>query len=344
MNTIFVDSVRDDLKHYAAYVDANARKIERYSTTLAIEIEELNKNSAQYNLSIDNIDQEYSIQKDDFGNELYVRADDHHKGQVIRLASGCQRVPLSPDMLRQLKLYERSIPTMIRMYDDLENVDELWLFETKSNVALSCIEYKFAEHILPGLDETMLYDFGITFYDWFKFSDKDQNPNRKALWSPMAFIEMFNQWIMHLQAPVYNNRYSEQEEMIGIIGAHINLDWVMANTIEKSAIRMMIIKDDSTLIGMNSPAKKDIRLETFNINNYSYSTVFDGSVIENKKRFVYETLNLEHDKTEEIVLFSKKVKTEFQFHHTLYNKNYMVIRERAPELGLNFIALLDEIE
>jgi hypothetical protein len=344
MKRELIDSVRRDLQCYAGYVDASARKIERYCTDLAMEFEELNKNSAKYNLSLDQMDKEYSTKADDFGNKLYVKTDDYNKGQLIHLASGCGRVALSPDMKRQLKLYEYAKPTMTRMYDELEDVDELWLFDTKSNVALGRIEYRFADYILPGMDATQLYDFGITFYDWFRFTDKKQNPNRKALWSPMAFIEMFHQWIMNLTVPVYNHRYSENEEMIAIIATHINLDWVMANTIEKNTMRMMIIKDDSTLIGMNGPAKKDIRLETFNINNYSYSTVFDGSVIQNKKPFVYETLNLEHDKIDEVVSFSKKVKAEFQFHHTLYNKNYMVIRERAPELGLNFIALLDEIE
>jgi hypothetical protein len=343
MNSDAVASARNDLRHYAGYVDSNARQIEISSTNLALKFEELNKNSTQYDLSLDQMNKEYMTKEDDFGNKLYIKTDSYNKGQIINIASGCDRVPLTPDIKRQLKLYEYAKPTITHMYDSLENVDELWLFDTKSNVAIGRIEYEFADLILPGLDATLLYDFGITFYDWFKFTDKNQNPNRKALWSPMAFIEMFNQWIMNLSVPVYNNRYSDNEEMIAIIAVHINLDWVIANTIEKSAQRIMIVKDDSTLIGMNSPAKKDILLETFNINNYSYSTVFDSDAIQNKKRFVYENLNLEHDKSEEIVSFSKRIKSEFQFCHSLFGKTYTVVREKAPELGLNFIALLDDV-
>lgn len=342
MKKKLIDSVRHDLRNYAAYVDANARETERSATNLAIQIEELNKSPESYNLSLDNMDKEYTTKEDDFGNRLFIKTDSYNSGQIISMASGCARVALTPDTKRQLRLYEYAKPSFIRMYDELENVDELWLFDTKSNVAISIIEYQFADYIIPGLDGTLLYDFGITFYDWFKFCDKNNNPDRKALWSPMAFIEMFNQWIMHLKAPLYNNRYSENEEMIGIIGVHINLDWVMANTIEKNAVRMMVVKDDSTLIGMNTPAKKDIFLETFNFNKYSYATSLDSEEIENKKRFVYEGLNLEHGKTEEIVSFSKRLKSEFYFSHSLFGKTYTVIREKAPELGLNFIALLDE--
>lgn len=344
MNQSFINSVRSDLKHYAGLIDENARRIEKSCTDLAIEIEELNKNSTRYDISIDHMDNDYIIREDTLGNKLYIKTDDQPNGQMISLASGCQRVPVTPAMFRQLKLYENSISTMMRMYNELENVDEIWLFDIKSNVALGRIEYRFSEYILPGLDATLLYDFGITFYDWFKSLDKEQNPHRRALWSPMAFIEMFNQWVMNMQAPVYHNRSSHNEEMIATVAAHLKLDWVIANTIGKSAVRMMIIKDDSTLIGMNSSAKSDIRLETFDINNYSYATVFDPDAIQNKKRFVYETLNLEHNKPKDVVSFAEKVKSEFQFRHTLHDRTYTVVREKAPELGLNIIALLDDVE
>jgi len=344
MKREFIDSVRQDLQTYAGCADANARKIERYCTDLAIEIEELNKNLTKDKVSIEKMDADYSLSKDDFGNELFIKTDSVGNGQMTCLASGCQRVPLTAETKRQLKLYESLKPTFLHMYDELEYVDEIWLFETKSNVALGRIENDFANHIIPGLDGTLLYDYGLTFYDWFKFVDKQNNPNRKALWSPMAFIEMYHQLIMHLKAPVYENRYSDKEEMIGITTAHLNLDWLMADTIEKSAVKMMIVKDDSTLIGMNSPAKKDIQLETHDPNNYSNANPLDPELMQKKKRFVYETLNLEHEKADEISSFAKKVKSEFQFSHYLFGKSYTIVREKAPEMGFNFVALLDNVE
>jgi hypothetical protein len=53
-------------------------------------------------------------------------------------------------------------------------------------------------------------------------------------------------------------------------------------------------------------------------------------------------LNLEHNKPEDVVSFVKKIKSEFQFRHTLFGKTYTVIREQSPALGLNFIALIDD--
>jgi len=152
---------------------------------------------------------------------------------------------------------------------------------------------------------------------------------------------------MNMEVPVYENRYAEKEEMIGIIGTHFNLNNMTESTIEKNAVRMMIIKDASTLIGMNRAAKRDIQLETYDIKKFgddiseSYAKALDATEIENKKRFVHETLNLENNKPAEIASFLAKLKGEFQFRHTLYGREYLVIREKASEFGLDFIALLD---
>jgi hypothetical protein len=131
--------------------------------------------------------------------------------------------------------------------------------------------------------------------------------------------------------------------MIGIIGIHYNLDWLVTNTITKSAVNMMVVKDDSTLIGLNSPAKKYLRLETFDKNNFGSFNPFDPTTTQNKKKFVYETLNLDYGKSKDVASLSTKLKSEFEFEHTLFGKDYTVLRERAPELGLNFIALLEDV-
>ena len=344
MKREFIDSVRQDLQMYAGRADTKARKIERYITDLAIKIEDLNKNSSKEDISIEKMDAEYSLNKDDFGNELFIKTDNVGNGQMICLASGCQRVPLSPEMKRQLRLYESLTPIYLQIIDELEYVDEIWLFETKFNVALARCENDVGNYIMPGLDGKLLYDFGLTFYDWFEFIDKQNNPNRKALWSPMAFIEMYHQLIMHMKAPVYENRYSDKEEMIGITTAHLNLDWLMADTIEKSAVKMMIVKDDSTLIGMNSQAKNDIQLEVHDASKYSSLNPIDPELMQKKKQFVFETLNLEHEKSDEVCSFASRVKSEFQFEHSLFGKSYTIVREKAPEMGFNFVALLDNVE
>ena len=105
----------------------------------------------------------------------------------------------------------------------------------------------------------------------------------------------------------------------------------------------MVVKDDSTLIGMNSAAKKDIPLEAFEKSRFAPLNGFDPQTTEKKKKYVYETLNLEHGKSEDVASFSRKLKSEFQFRHPLFGRNYTVLRERAPELGLNFVALLEAV-
>ncbi len=347
MHKEFIESVRDDLRHYAGIVDEGARRVERYCADLAIEIEDKIRNADKYDLSIDKMDSEYSIRKDDFGNQLYYVAEKHAIGELIVGASTTERVPFTDDIKRQVKLYEYLKPTFIRMFDGLQYVDEVWFFEKKHNISLGRIAYLFSDYLIPGMDPIFFYDLGLTFYDWFNSVDKEQNPDRKPTWSPLAFMDLFNQWIMNMEVPVYENRYAEKEEMIGIIGTHFNLNNMTESTIEKNAVRMMIIKDASTLIGMNRAAKRDIQLETYDIKKFgddiseSYAKALDATEIENKKRFVHETLNLENNKPAEIASFLAKLKGEFQFRHTLYGREYLVIREKASEFGLDFIALLD---
>lgn len=343
LKELHIESLRGDLKHYARYADESARKTETYATALALEAEALNENADGPGVSLDEISPQYETRKDDFGNQLLIKVDTCDTGAFLSLASGCQRVPLTPEVMQQLISYERMKPNMMRMYDEVENIDGVFLFDTRTNIALFRTEYMFAGDILPGVDLAALYDVGLTFYDWFKFVDKENNPDRKALWSALAFIAIEHDWIMHLKAPIYSKRYSESEEMIGIVGIHLNLDWLVANTIAKSSVRMMVVKDDATLVGLNRSAKTDIRLETYDKSSYSRYAAFDPTVTQKKKKFVYETLNLDYGKSEEVALLSMKLKSEFQFSHTLFGKKYTVLKERAPELGLNFIALLEAV-
>jgi hypothetical protein len=342
---LYIHYVKEDLKNYARVADESARKTEQYTTALALEAEDLNRNAGRMDLSLDEITTEFETRKNEAGDKLLIKVDLCDSGAFLSLAVGCPRVPLSEDVMRQLKIYEAMKPSMMRMYDEVENIDGVFLFDTQSNILLFRTEYMFAEHFanLAGVDISTIYDWGLTFYDWFKFIDRKNNPERRALWSKIAFIAVEHDWITHLKAPMYKNRYLENEEMIGMASVHYNVDWLVTNTISKSAVKMMVVKDDSTLIGLNDSAKRDIPLETFNKNNWSSFNPFDPATTQQKKKFVYETLNLDHGKSEDVASFSVKLKSEFQFNHTLFGKNYTVLREKATELGLNFIALLEAV-
>jgi hypothetical protein len=343
LKELYIESVRDDLKSYARYADKSARDTEVYATELALEAEALNDNADPTGVSFEDMSPEYETRKDDFGNHLLIKVDPCDNGAFLSLASGCQRVPLTPEVMQQLKNYERMKPNMMRMYDEVENIDGVFLFDTRTNTSLFRTEYMFPGDILPGVDVAAFYDIGLTFYDWFRSADKKNNPDRRALWSEIAFIAIEHDWIMNLQAPIFNKRYSENEEMIGVIAVHFNLDWLVTNTIGKSSIKMMVVKDDATLVGLNRSAKTDVRLETYDKSSYISYNGFDPATTRKKKTFVYETLNLDYEKSEDVASFSMKLKSEFQFSHTLFGKTYTVLRERAPELGLNFIALLEDV-
>jgi len=340
---LYVDYVREELKHYAGVADESARKTEQYATALALDAEDLNRSTHRQDISLEQMEAHYESREDDSGNKLLIKVDPCDSGEYYNIACGCQRVPISPDVMRQLKIYESMKPGIMHMYDEVENIDGVFLFDRESSIMAFRTEYLFGDDFyqLAGVDMTIIYDAGITFYDWFKFVDKENNPLRRARWSDIAFIAVEHDWIMHLKAPIYRNRYAENEEMIGIMGIHYNLDWLVTNTISKRAVRMMVVKDDSTLIGLNNAAKKDIPLEAFEKSKFEPLNGFDPQTTKTKKSFVYETLNLDHGKSEDVASFSTRLKSEFRFNHTLFGKNYTVLREKAPELGLNFVAFLE---
>jgi hypothetical protein len=343
MKTLHTDSVREDLKRYARVVDDDARATERYCVELALEAEELNRSASRLDLSLEAMSEQYTTLRGESGFELLKRAEILGTGAFVNLVSSCQRVPLTEDVRRQLRTHELLKPAMMRMYDEVESIDGVFLFDTESNILTFRTGHRLENDFdVPGVDLTTIHDLGIIYYDWFTIVDKENNPGRRAFWSPMAFIAVEHDWIMNLSAPIYRDRYTKNEKMIGVVAVHFNLDWMLAKTIEKSAVKMMIVKDDSTLIGLNGAAKKALGLETFEKEKFVSMNGLDPQTTREKKKFVRETLNLEYGKSEDVASLAERLKSEFQFHHTLFGKPYTVIRERAPELGLNLVALLDD--
>ena len=232
MKRLYMDYVIEDLRHYARVADESARRTEQEATALALEVEELNRSADRMEASLEDIHTQYESRQDDSGNRLLIKVDPCESGEFYMIACGCQRVPITEDIMRQLKIYQRMKPGIMRMYDEVENIDGVFLFDTESNVMAFRTEYLFGEDFyqLAGVDMTLIYDAGITFYDWFRFVDKENNPTRRARWSSIAFIAVEHDWIMHLKAPIYRDRYAENEEMIGIMGIHYNLDFRRARS------------------------------------------------------------------------------------------------------------------
>ena len=341
MKKKFADCVRDELRHFTQTADQAYQKIERSLTDLALEIEYNNEHPEGLDLSTDHMDEAYDTQKDEAGNTLFIKSDDMNPGEMVYMAMGVERTPFNDEKKKQLKCYEYAGATALGLYDQLEYVDELWLFDHLSNIGFGRIEYKWSHFLVPGLDITLFYPLGLAYYDWFEMVDLPQNPLRQTRCSTSPFVELFNQWIMNIKTPVYNNRYGPDEKLTGILAVHLNLTWLMRDTVDTSNLRIMVINDDSTLVHMNPAAKKDIALETYDPDKFSYDTVFDPEVGAYKRRLVSEILNLEHEKPADLVGLARKAKAEYNFTHTLDGRTYRCVKEKTSELGFHYLALLD---
>ena len=86
----------------------------------------------------------------------------------------------------------------------------------------------------------------------------------------------------------------------------------------------------------------EVQLETYEKKKFFSMSGLHPRTTEHKRRFVNETADLERGKSDEDVSFARKAKSEFQFQHEMFGNRHRVVREKAPELGLSFIALLDE--
>jgi hypothetical protein len=160
MKELYIDYVKEDLKDYAGIADGSARKTEQHATALALEAEERNKTVDRQTISLEGIETEYESREDDSGNRLLIKVDSCDSGEYYNIACGCPRVPLTPDVMRQLKIYEEMKPRIMRMYEEVENIDGVFLFDTASNVMAFRTAYLFGEDFyqLAGVDMTMIHD------------------------------------------------------------------------------------------------------------------------------------------------------------------------------------------
>jgi hypothetical protein len=335
----YEDTVREQLRHYADVADNAARKMKRHLSALATEIEVIGRTPLDVPSTAD-MDDMYQSRTDGIGNVLYIRAENSCPGEMIWLAMGVPRTPFTEATRRKLRSYERATSSMLRIYGELDYVDELWFFDRESNIALGRIDYRWSNLLVPGLDLNALHDMGMSFYDWFRAADLPNNPHRQVVCSASPFIEIMNQWILHLKAPVFRNRYGPGETFVGITTVHIKLPWLMRDTIDTSSLPMLIAKDDSTLVALNEAARERLEMETYDPGKFRMESVFDPAVWAQKRKLVAQNFNLEHDKPEDVTSFARKVKSEYAFTHSLQGKKFRVVREEAKELGLNYVALL----
>lgn len=338
--------VQESIRRCAAVADESARGSAEGLTALALAAEAVLAADDGDDAPFRGLSGAYVSRTDDAGNDMALKIEEFDSGAFISIAGGCPRLPLGDAARKRLCAYEALEPGISDAYARSQNVDGVFLFDLEHNIFTFHTAWDFAGDFakMQSADLRAMSGAGLTFYDWFDACDLPANPDRRAVWSDIAFIAIENDWIMHIKVPFFRDRYGPSEEMVGIVSAHYNLEWLMANTVEMSAIPMLAVKDDATLIGMNDAARALLPLRTFRKSDFAEYDPFDPNTTQAiKKPFVFETLNLDHGKGDEVVRLSTRLKSEFVFRTSISGRDLLVMRARSPELGINFVALLEDV-
>ncbi len=316
------ESIRESLKSYAKNVSRNCQEHMQETARLACFVEDLLKYKDLYDTSTKDIDARYkrigeAIMLFDEG-DLYINA-----------ASGF--VPIDERIKKELRLYEYAKPRLKDAWKKLRYCDEMWFF-TVETLASAWVDYKYIAEGLPALEKidlTQLNAMRLLRLNWFDIVNPANDPDRKGAWSPFPFIEMFGQWTYSFHYPFY-----EGDKFKGAFVPHAVIEPMLEDSIYKSPEKMLAIHDDSTLIGMNDAATKQFKLEI-------YKSRFWTDLPE-KITYVREKLNLMNNPSQDFVWLADTLRYQKEFDFTIEGKNYTIMKERVPEIGMNLVAILDK--
>ncbi|MEW6439930.1 MAG: hypothetical protein AB1640_03255 [bacterium] len=314
------DTVRRELSIYASTLSENCKKFTRETEKAAYFVEALYSYPQLYDLSLDGMDNRYKRHGD--GYFLI-----EEEKRWILGASGA--IPVNSRIKRELKLLENAKPKFRDVFNALNYCDEFWFFTTES-VCAGWVEYSPIADTLPEkLDLSQLYSSGITRWDWYAIVGPVNNPGRVGIWSPFPCVDLYGQWVFAYDFPVY-----VEEQYKGVVAPHAKIEYMLNDSIYKSKERMLVVHDDSTLIGMNAAAQ-----ESFDIECYEYRAWDDHS---KKISYVRTDLNLMNNKTQSIVELADALKWQNEFEISIGCKSYLVMRERVPEIKCSIVACIDK--
>ncbi|MDD3718747.1 MAG: hypothetical protein PHP28_08820 [Actinomycetota bacterium] len=316
------EEIRESLKSYAKTVSMNCQEHMRETARLACFVEDLLKYQDLYDTSTKDIDARYKR----IGEAimLFDEGDLH-----INAASGF--IPVDERIKKELRLYEYAKPRLKDAWNKLRYCDEMWFF-TVETLATGWVDYKYIAEGLPalqGIDLTQLNSLRLLRLNWFDIVNPLNDPERKGAWSPFPFVDMFGQWIFAYHYPFYH-----EEKFKGVFVPHANIEPMLSDSIYKSSEKMLAIHDDATLIGMNDAAAEQFELEI-------YKARYWPDLIE-KITYVREKLNLMNNPSQDFVWLFDTLRCQKEFDFTIEGKNYTIMKERVPEIGMNLVAILDK--
>ncbi len=315
-----IDETRKELRDYAATVSENLRKLSDETDRLACFVEDLLAYRDLYDTSIEGMDERYKRQGD-----AYVLYEDGNL--FVNAASGA--VPVDDRVKRDLRLYEYAKPRLKDAFYRLRYCDEMWFFTTET-LACGWVEYDYIGPNLPErIDLTMVHPFRVTRLDWFAIVNPVNNPEREGKWSSFPFVELYHQWVFTYHVPLYDG-----EKFMGAFVPHAKIDPMLEDSIYKGKAKMMAIHDDGTLIGMNEAAEKEFDLETYKFRLWDEPSA--------KVPYVRNELNLMKNECEDFHWLADGIKWQNVFDLTILGKEYTILKERIPLIGMNLVALLDK--
>lgn len=313
------EELRGELAGYALTISENCRAIMDETTRLACFVEDLLKYRHLYDTSIDDIEERYAK----IGPGLMLLED----GKLyMNAASGA--VPLNDRIKEELCLYEHAKARLKDAYTTLRYCDEMWFFTTET-IASGYVEYEYIGDVPPqGIDLTRIHAMRIVRLNWFDIVNPANNPEKKGVWSPFPFIDLYGQWIFSYHYPFFENG-----EFKGAFVPHANIRPMLEDSIDRSQVRMLAIHDDSTLIGMNQAAET-----TFDLKPYRSRRWED---ITRAVPYVREELDLMRCPVEGFVWLADGIKWQNEFGLIIEATSYTVLKERVPEIGMNLVALVE---
>ena len=310
--------ILQEIKEIASFINEDTKNVRLEANKLAKEFEDQFSNPS-YLINIDEMDQRYTKK-----NEMYYLNDTHSEvGFKQIVATGA--VPVDNLIKTKLIVIEQMYPKISQIYQKNKYVDEVWYIDMQS-VAGGNTHMNIIPRIVPGFDVGGEYDRGERPYSRFGIIGPGQNPERKSLWSPDALIEIFDEFVISAQAPVYL-----KNELVGKISVHYNLAFLREDTIAKSHFNLILISNQFTLIGMSASAK-----------TITHFTEYEKKRWDSKKakmEYVDNVLNL----TKQNNNFANKLKNLTPGNScdcNFFGQNYTVVREDIPEVGFQLLVLL----
>jgi hypothetical protein len=307
-----------EIKEIASFINGDTRNIKIETIKLAKEVEDIFSNPP-FPINIDDVDQRYTI-----NNGMYSLTDIWSKEGFKQIAA-TGAVPVDDAIKTKLVIIEQFYPKISEVFKKFKYVDEVWYLD-KQSIAGGNTYKEVLSRVEPGFDIGGEYERGERPYSRFGIVGPEQNPEKKFLWSSNALIEIFDEFVISAQNPVY-----VKDQLIGKISIHYNLKFLCRDTITRSNNNLMLITDHFTMVGMSPGAKKITHFIEYDVKRWDSKKA--------KMEYVDNELNLEKQNKD----FTDKLRTlkpdnpcECEF----FGKKYTIFKEDISEIGFQVLTIL----